>query len=153
MKKVICKIILILLVSVFCLNAFACAKQPDTGSNVDPKPEITENYLVKDNGSDYKVVLSQSPTVFEKHAAEELVTYLYEATGVKLKIVDDSEISVNEKLISVGYNDIQNGIVSVDKKVVGDDGFTSFGHLLRKSASPLVCSSARAQTTSSVPGP
>lgn len=125
MKKLFSKILSIIMVFIVAATCLCgCNKQPvNNDDEVVNKPAITENYIVNANSSDYKIVTSQNPTAFEEYASTELQKYINQATGVSLKIVTDNEITVSNKLISIGYNAIQQEKVTVDKKALGDDGF------------------------------
>ena len=122
MKKLFYKVLSIILVTAIMLSTLAgCGNR--SNDEVYNGPQKLDACIIENNASDYKIVIAEKPTAFEEYAAEELSKYLYESTGVKLKVVKDNEVSLNDKLISIGYNSIQDSNVSVDYDVVGDDGF------------------------------
>ena len=74
----------------------------------------TDKYVVQNGQSDYKIVLSANPSSKEKLAADELVLFFEEATGVILPVVSDSTIVYNEnnKVICLGQNEYYNAAYS-----------------------------------------
>ena len=83
--------------------------------------------LVKNGASDYVVVTAENETSEAvKFAVQELRQNFFEATGIDLRETSDAEISYSEdaKILSVGETAfLQNAGVTVDKKVLGDDGY------------------------------
>lgn len=59
--------------------------------------------LVKNGQSDYKIFVSDKAIAPEKHAAEELQTYLYKVSGCKMEITHQQ--GNDEKLIYIGFKD------------------------------------------------
>lgn len=70
--------------------------------------EETENYLVKDGASSYRIVVDDQATGVEQTAARELQTLFAVATGVTLPIVLDENVyfDFDAKLLSIGKNDV-----------------------------------------------
>ena len=68
----------------------------------------TEQYIVKEGKSDYRIVLADDASGVEQTAAKELQSLFAEATGVNLPIVSDKVVyfDFDAKLISVGKNDV-----------------------------------------------
>ncbi len=64
----------------------------------------TNEYLVKDGESSYKIVISADAGKVEKYAAEELKHFIEKSTAVSLPIASDNEVAYNNdgKYISVG---------------------------------------------------
>jgi hypothetical protein len=60
-------------------------------------------HLVKDGKSDYKIFVSDKATAPEKHAAEELQTYLQKVSGCKMEITHEQ--ANGEKLVYIGFKD------------------------------------------------
>ncbi|MBE7100862.1 MAG: DUF4838 domain-containing protein [Clostridiales bacterium] len=91
----------------------------------------TDKYVVKNGQSDYKIVLSANPSSLEKLAADELVLFFEEATGVTLPIVSDGSITYSQdsKVICLGKNEYYrtayslNDNLSTDGKNLEHDGF------------------------------
>ena len=67
--------------------------------------EDTNDYIVKDGKTDYKIVLPENCSSTIKTAASELTTFFYEATGITLPVIDDtkvSEVTESSQYISLG---------------------------------------------------
>ena len=86
----------------------------------------TENYIIKDSKSDYKVVIADQSRGYESYAAEELVNFVAQATSITLPIVNESEVVATEtsQLIVLGETELtkQAGI-RADKLTYGARGF------------------------------
>lgn len=116
---------------------------PSGGSNVAMREQIftdgvhiynyteTNKYVVENEKSDYKIVLSANPSTYEKLAADELVLFFEEATGVRLPVVASSAITYDEnnKVICLAKNDyylaaLENATeLSTEGKNLEHDGF------------------------------
>ena len=116
---------------------------PSGGSNVAMREQIftdgvhiydyteTNKYVVENEQSDYKIVLSAEPSKYEKLAADELVLFFEEATGVLLPVVEAGAIAYNEnnKVICLAKNDyylaaLENATsLSTEGKNLEHDGF------------------------------
>lgn len=91
----------------------------------------TDKYVVQNRQSDYKIVLSANPSSREKLAADELVLFFEEATGVILPVVSDNAIAYSQdnKVICLGKNEYYqaayslHGNLSTDGKNLENDGF------------------------------
>ena len=91
----------------------------------------TDKYVVQNGQSDYKIVISATASSFESLAANELVLFFEEATGVTLPVVSDSAITYNQnsKVICLGKNEYYrsayslNDNLSTDGKNLEHDGF------------------------------
>ena len=125
----------ILLCLVTAFGAFsACAKKPDNEENKDANlignepitVDDTDVYLVNGGKSDYKIVVSADATRIEKHAAEELKSFIEKSTAVKLPITDDKEVSHdnNAHYISVGSTKLlaAETDIKVDYEELGENG-------------------------------
>lgn len=97
-KKILC----------LCLSLVLCASFMISCSNSKPENEgenvltFTEEYLVRDGHTDYKIVIPSQATNNESLAAETVAKYLEMATGTSFDIVFDNVVSSNTKIISVG---------------------------------------------------
>lgn len=93
----------------------------DSG-NVDDGRE----YTLVDNGiSEYKIVLADDTLYNERLAKDEIIEFFYEATGVELKSVTESEVTYSDdaKLIILGDTKFtENSGVDVD--AISTQGFT-----------------------------
>ena len=88
----------------------------------------TDEYLVKDGASSYKIVVSEIAGKVEKYAAEELKYFIEKSTAVSLPIATDAEVSYNNdgKYISVGENKLlaAQKDIAVDYEELGENGVT-----------------------------
>ncbi len=69
----------------------------------------TQDYIVKNGVSDYKLVMPEKPTKEELTAKEEFVELFKEATGVSIVTVSDGGVlthDANAKYISLGYTSV-----------------------------------------------
>lgn len=65
--------------------------------------KVDGKYIIAQNRTAYKVVLSKNPTSNEQMAASELQVFLQEATGLKLPIVSEDDVTSSDKIISLGH--------------------------------------------------
>lgn len=148
--KIIHKLFSVFLGGIVLFSTVACDKNFNGGNNtnngggsVTMREQIykdgvhvydyteTDKYVVQNGQSDYKVVLSANPSSREKLAADELVFFFEEATGVILPIVSDSSIAYNpdNKVICLGKNEYyrtaysNENALSTDGKNLEHDGF------------------------------
>lgn len=108
--KLIKKSMTICLMTSVLLGAFGC--KPDNQSSIgeipenDPtKQEIilpTNESLLSQGKSSYKIVCAENASEEERFAASELRDLFREATNVQLLIVSDEEVSETDKYISIG---------------------------------------------------
>ena len=87
-----------LLLSGLMLFSVACSGGKDPSSS-DPNEnnsqvqlKESDYYLVKDGKSDYQIVFSPNATYYESFAVSELQTFFYEATGISLPAVYDTQV-------------------------------------------------------------
>ncbi len=100
---------------------------------ISPKTDI---YLVKDCVTDYVIVVSQTATKYERHAANELKLYLDDATNADFQIVSDKNLTFDEnsKYLSVGRTEVLNKSgVNVNYDELKSDGL-----LLKRSGNSLI---------------
>lgn len=101
MKKVISLLLSLVLFVAVC----GCAKNPgDEVSTPPPKFETTDITLAENGKSDYKIVLPLVYSYTEGYAAQELQDIFYEATGVRLPVISDNGLSLDNSgsYLSVG---------------------------------------------------
>ena len=73
--------------------------------------------------ADYSVILASLATESEKYAAQQLITYVEQITGVVMPYAADGAY-LDSKVISVGRTDfLESSGVTVDSKALGTDGF------------------------------
>jgi len=90
----------------------------------------TSKYLVKDGKSDYKIVISSNPDKKILLASNELQDLFYEATSIRLPIVNDNlDYSSENKVICLGKNNYYqkalngNDFLSTDRNKLEHDGY------------------------------
>ena len=101
-----------LLLGFLMLFSAACGGGEDSSSspiteenNTQTQLKESDYYLVKDGKSDYKIVFSPNATYYESFAVSELQTFFYEATGISLPIMYDTQVETfdeNTRYIFVG---------------------------------------------------
>ena len=69
-----------------------------------PSVTYTDYKIIENGTSNYKIVVSEDPELNESYAADEIVNFVYEASGVLLPVVTDSsvEYTPEAKLIVLG---------------------------------------------------
>lgn len=103
MKKII--VTFLIIVSVLCTSIFSgCGDKENTGDGTGINTEVVVNYLVKDNASEYSIVVPSDADECLEYSAEELQRYVNLATGVYLPVVKDTDIKggLAAKAISLG---------------------------------------------------
>lgn len=122
MKKII-KILSVLLCLVIGFSVVGCNNENNgsngsNGGSVTMKENIftdgvhvydytqTNEYVVKNSVSDYKIVIANNADNLEILAKDELVLFFEEATGVSLPVITDDQVTYSdtEKVISLGKN-------------------------------------------------
>jgi len=105
LKRIFC----MLFATVTAFTAFASCKDNEDGSSSsssgeEVKIEYTDYDLVKNGVSEYKIVEMDETLEYERFAKSELVEFFYEATGITLQTVTESEVEYNDnaKLIILG---------------------------------------------------
>lgn len=128
------KIILAVFLAVTFLFS-ACVPQNTGSSSGTDRPGETvrvddvvqkDGFIISNNRSDYKVVVSEEATEMERYAAQELVGYLYQSTGVTLELIEDTGLYFNEsgRYLSVGETSLLTGSgVTNDYDDLKEDGF------------------------------
>ena len=98
----------------------------DNKTNTDDLIDYTVNDLVLDGKTEYVILIPDKATEEEKIAASELSDFFYEATGVKLDSVSESN-HTDEKFISIGstLKLKENGII------VNTRTLTSSGYIIK----------------------
>ena len=74
----------------------------DPSAGIDYSSE--KKYIIKDGAASYQVVIPVAATEAEVHAANELVKYVQQSTGVSMNIITDDQaiLADNSKYISIG---------------------------------------------------
>ncbi len=129
--KVLKKIVVFALCAITCFGALSCKgkkEEQNSAGNTGVNAVLpdSDDFLIKNGKSEYRIVTSESPKVYEKHAANELQSYIEKATQVELPIVAETQVSygANEKLLVVGETGFSaTANVSADKNTYGGRGF------------------------------
>ena len=128
-KNIFVKILALLLCVVTVALAAACNKEPDKEPEDDQGPSElieTEYDLVENGTSEYQIVIPEDPQSCEQFAANELMSFVYEATGVRLPTVRDDEVDANGgKYISLGATTLRKKLMpDFNESTLGYSGFT-----------------------------
>ncbi len=107
-------------------NAINNSSSTSDNGNNELAIKETENYIIKDSKSDYKIVIADEPRGYEAYAAEELSTFIAQSSSITLPIVKESEVIVNEssKLIILGETELtEQAQITAEKNTYGARGF------------------------------
>lgn len=117
------------------------AQQGETKESINPNVSAASQTqgidfnVVLGNVADYSVILSSLATESEKYAAQQLITYAEQITGVRMPYAADGNYS-DSKVISVGRTDfLESSGVTVDAGALGTDGFV----IKNKGNALLIC--------------
>ena len=133
MKKLIAFILCVVTVgfSAGCKKNESEEKEPEEKTEIGGEPLSfgdTDEYLVENGNSEYKIAIGADATKTEKYAAEELQYFIEKSTAVKLPIVTDAEISHNNNAgyLSVGENKLlaAETEIKIDYDELGQNGVT-----------------------------
>lgn len=98
----------------------------DSSSSSSVMPDDGREYtLINDGTSEYKIVLAEETLYNERLAKDEIIEFFYEATGVELKSVTESQVTYSDdaKLIILGDTKFtEKSGVNVD--AISTQGFT-----------------------------
>lgn len=126
------KILAIFFAACFMFTCFACGNKEvvDNGGDNTEKGggyyyhlDATENFIVKNGASDYKIVIPKNNTNDEKTAAEELSMFFREATGITLPTVNENKYTGGNAIYlgNTEYKEKHDG--SYDQNQLGEGGF------------------------------
>lgn len=133
MKKLIAFILCVVTVgfSAGCKKNESEEREPEEKTEIGGEPLSfgdTDEYLVENGNSEYKIAIGADATKTEKYAAEELQYFIEKSTAVKLPIVTDAEISHNNNAgyLSVGENKLlaAETEIKIDYDELGQNGVT-----------------------------
>lgn len=79
--------------------------------------------LVKDGKSAYTIVLSSNASPSEKHAADELQSFLYKISGARLPIMAEDKVLPSRMIVIGDGAALRSLHTPVDFKDLGDEGF------------------------------
>ncbi len=96
----------------------------DPSSDQEEEQKYTDYMLVSEGRSDYKIVLSENADGRIRIAAQELIEFFMESTGIRLETVYDTA-SVPDYYISLGRNRLLDAAgISPDYQRLGLNGYT-----------------------------
>lgn len=129
MKKNILKFVL-LFVLLFSITAssFGCGKNVPNENfegTHDFEIEETDDYVLKDGVTAYKIIIAEEASPAVIFASIELKNLFAEATGIELTVVRDAGITYSDKAkyLSIGKNVFSDSAyLTADKSVLGEDG-------------------------------
>ena len=125
------------LAALLCVAFIGAAFLPACGSDVAPVKKTTftgthdftapdtEDYLVKNGSTEYKIVYNAENMSESKTACDEFIHLFAKATGKTMQKVPDTGLThtENAKYISIGNTDLfESSGLTVDKKALGTDG-------------------------------
>ncbi len=118
-------------------------------------PQSQKSYITKDGTSNYIIVIADSASVSEKHAAKELQHFIHMATKATLAIVDEKNSSaLKPQRIFVGFGDLSKSVLQeskryekVDWEKLGDEGFIIRTISKRTEAPDIVIAGGRQRGT------
>ncbi len=103
-----------------------CKKEPESYIQAEEPTsfEATENVLVENFKSDYKIVIPEKSTKMEAYAAQELQYFLCESTGCTLEIITDKDLPIDtsNKYLSIGDTTLLGAQtdIKLDAELMGD---------------------------------
>ena len=104
MKKLFKSIVAVILSLAFIVSLTACSDDSDAKTITTYSAEAgvhkvsvseTENYLIQNGKSDYKIVVSETASNIVNKAAKKLQNIIYVATGTHLDVITDRNIGYN----------------------------------------------------------
>ena len=114
--------------SVYFQNKTSPVSADMTGNHVRIVNE-TDDYIVKNGKTDYTVVIPENCGTVVTTAMNELTSFFYEATGITLPVVGDSqvkEVTETSRYISLGDTTLlraSSAYASVNYDALGSDGY------------------------------
>ena len=119
---------------IFCLAACSTGSNPgisqedgyiEGGTHI-LNYERTNDFIINGSSTDYKIVISDSPSEETLFAVKELQYFMREATGVTIPLIYDSGVtaSADSKYIVIGENDLSDAAgIEYDYNELGNDGY------------------------------
>lgn len=98
--------------------------------------------LVKNGKSDYTIILSSQASPSEKHAADELQSFLFEISGARLPVATEGKALPKHMIVLGDGTALKSLNVPVDFKDLGDEGFA-----IKTAGSNLVIAGGRLRGT------
>jgi hypothetical protein len=124
MKKIVSLLVALILVTTFtsCKKTDPVVTTPDGGSH-DRDIIGTSASIIADGKTDYVVVLPADASWTIKQAAEEMVRFFGEASGIELNVLTDDS-ATGAKILSIGKTaQLSAAKLTPDYEVLGSDGY------------------------------
>lgn len=103
MKKLVTKILAAILSVIMICFAAGCSEKCSTDrGNGEDNVSYTDQYIVIDGVSPYKIVIPETADTATEFAGEEFKALFQEATGAVIPIVKDCQLQSGDKYISIG---------------------------------------------------
>lgn len=131
MKKILLIILSLILICVGVFSGCSCSNSEENGENTvninedtEGKFNVTEYDLVNNGKTDYKIVIPQRATDYEKLASSELQLFIKKATNCDLTIVYDNQALDSDYYISIGNTAMLSNEASIviDSEKLKDAG-------------------------------
>ena len=90
---------------------------------IDGAPAESKLTLADNGASPYRIVIAQSASPSEKHAAEELQTFLEQTTGARLPIVTDESPPQDREILLGDSTRLAALGIDLNLAALGDEGF------------------------------
>ena len=130
MKKSYGKILFSVLTAILmvCSATFAaCSRTPgsdsgENGGHTRPSFEDTDYYLSENMTSAYRIVIPDDPDERDEFAAEELVYFFRQATGITLPVYEESDVTASDHLLIIGDTALRRNAGLTAPEEIGDTG-------------------------------
>lgn len=111
----------------FSIGIFPADTDINYGGDKYTPPEITTPMYIVENGeSDFVIVTEENPDECIVTASEELKNYIKQASGAELPVVEETEITKDDKAIILGDTEIGKSIKEMNATDIKEDGFRFF---------------------------
>lgn len=115
-------LVLVILCGALLVGCDGCSEETVDHETIN----FSDTYVYDGKKSDYKIVIPQEATDYEKFASEELVTFFEQGTGVKLEVITDEGLthSAENKYFSLGRTTLLDSTdIEVTREELGRDGY------------------------------
>lgn len=127
------KFLAVLLGFITAFTAFGCFRETGSASSSssdsileeESKYPETDEYILRNGASEYKIVIANNASTAIQYAANELQYFFEDATDITLPIVSDAGLTytTESKYLSIGENAISVAAeIELDKKALGTSG-------------------------------
>ncbi len=111
----------------FSIGIFPADTDINYGGDKYVAPEITTPmYIVEDGESDFVIVTEENPDECIVTATEELKNYIKQVSGAELPVVEETEVTSDDKAIILGNTNLGQSIREMNAEKIKEDGFRFF---------------------------